>query len=90
MSAKSFHPGVFLRELIEWRQVEPRELARDTGIPEAHIIGITRQQESLDEGDSRRLAEYFGNSPRFWMNLQRSFDQRSATGRTTGLAAGRS
>ena len=80
MSAQSFHPGVFLRELIEWQNVAPSDLARQTGISEDHIVGLTHQRDRLDEGDSKKLAEFFGNSPRFWINLQRAFDQRATNG----------
>lgn len=78
MSEKSFHPGIFLQELLIWRQVKPAELAAKTGIAESEIIDITLQRRGIDEAISRDLAEYFGNSARFWMHLQQSFDARSA------------
>ena len=78
MSENSFHPGVFLQELLIWKQVEPAELAAETGIDETDIVDITQQRRDLDENLSRNLAAYFGNSARFWMHLQQSYDQKSA------------
>lgn len=78
MTNNAFHPGVFLHELIEWQNITPVELAEQTGIPEDQIIDITQQRQHVDQQVSERLADYFGNSSRFWMNLQKSFNRRSA------------
>ena len=80
MSENSFHPGIFLQELLIWRQIEPAELAAKTGIEESAIVDITQQRRGIDEAISRDLAGYFGNSARFWMNLQQSYDGKSAPG----------
>ena len=71
-----FHPGIFLQELLEWQRIGPTELSRVTGIEESVIVGITKQRNRIDETVSEALAEYFGNSARFWINLQRSFDRK--------------
>ena len=73
---KRFHPGLFLQELLEWRRIGPGELSRVTGIEESVIIGITEQRYPIDEPVSEALAEYFGNSARFWITVQRSFDRK--------------
>ena len=77
MSKNSFHPGIFLQELLIWRRIEPAELAARTGIAEDEIVDITQQRRGIDEAISRDLADYFGNSARFWMHLQESYDARS-------------
>ncbi len=77
MTKNSFHPGIFLQELLLWQKVDPSELAKSTGIPEAKIVGITAQRQRIDEEVSRGLAAYFGNSARFWQHLQKSFDRKS-------------
>ena len=78
MSENSFHPGVFLQELLIWKKVEPADLAAEIGIPEEEIVDITEQRRAIDETISEELAEYFGNSARFWMHLQKTYDQKSA------------
>ncbi len=78
MSKNAFHPGIFLQELLIWRRIDPAELAAKTGIAESEIVDITQQRRAIDEAISRDLADYFGNSARFWMNLQQSYDGKSA------------
>ena len=77
MANNSFHPGVFLQELIQWQRITALELAEQTGIPETRIIEITQQRAKLDQHISEELATYFGNSARFWLNLQKSFDNKN-------------
>ena len=78
MSENTFHPGIFLQELLIWKRVEPAELAAETGISETEIVDITQQRRGIDEAISKDLAAYFGNSARFWMHLQQTYDQKSA------------
>ena len=87
MANNSFHPGVFLQELIQWQRITVLELAEQTGIPETRIIEITQQRGELDQHISEELAAYFGNSARFWLNLQKSFDNRQ---KQADLATGES
>ncbi len=77
MTKNAFHPGIFLQELLIWRRIDPAELAAKTGIAESEIVDITQQRRAIDEAISRDLADYFGNSARFWMNLQQSYDDKS-------------
>ena len=76
MTDNTFHPGVFLQELIQWQKITPIELAEQTGIPATRIIDITLQRAELDQQVSEGLAAYFGNSARFWLHLQKSFDKK--------------
>ena len=85
MTNNTFHPGIFLQELIQWQKITAVELAEQTGIPENRIIDITQQRAELDQHISEELAAYFGNSARFWLNLQKSFDNRK---RQAELATG--
>ena len=78
MTENAFHPGVFLQELMIWKKIEPAELAAEIGIDEAEIVDITQQRRSIDDALSKELAEYFGNSSRFWMHLQESYDGKTA------------
>ena len=77
MSENSFHPGVFLQELMIWKKIDPAELAAEIGVEETEIVDITEQRRSIDAAISKELADYFGNSSRFWMHLQKSYDCRS-------------
>ncbi len=73
----AFHPGAYLQELLIWQKVSPEQLADSTGIPKATIIDVTRRRRGIDKALSRRLAAHFGNSARFWLDLQKDFDYRN-------------
>ncbi len=75
MSDHSFHPGAYLQELLVWQHTSPADLARITGVPETSIDAVTHQRRPVDEELSRGLAEYFGNSPQYWLDLQHSYDR---------------
>jgi len=75
MVTSPFHPGVFLQELLEERNISPRELAENTGIHEGIIIDITMQLQGIDKETAIGFATYFGNSAEYWINLQESFEQ---------------
>ncbi len=75
MTDNSFHPGEYLQELLAWRRTSPADLARITGVPETSIVDVTRQRRGVDVQISHGLAEYFGNSPQYWLDLQQSYDR---------------
>ena len=75
MVFNAFHPGVFLQELLDERNISPHELAKSTGIHEAKIIDIANQLQGIDKETAICFATYFGNSAEYWINLQESFDQ---------------
>ena len=74
MSDNSFHPGDYLRELLTWQHTSPADLARITGVPETSIVAVTHRRRGIDAQLSQGLADYFGNSPQYWLDLQESYD----------------
>lgn len=75
MSDHNFHPGEYLKELLTWQQTSPADLARITGVPETSIVAVTHQHRAVDAELSQGLAEYFGNSPQYWLDLQETYDR---------------
>ena len=70
----TFHPGVFLQELLEDNKLTAYRLAKDTFLPQTRISEILREKRSITPDTAKRLAKYFGTSAQYWMNLQTSFD----------------
>ena len=75
MNEKYFHPGAYLRELLIWRDLSAEELAREICIPDRAVVELIRARRSIDRATSERLADYFGNSAQFWLDMQRGFDR---------------
>ena len=72
----SLHPGSYLQELLIWRHVSPEEFADITGIGKTKIVDIITKGRGIDKTVSEGLASYFGNSSKFWLDLQEHFDHR--------------
>ncbi len=53
-------------------------LAVDTGIPHSRITAIIAGRRAITPGTALRFARYFGNSPDFWLGLQKEYDLRHA------------
>jgi len=77
VSQACHHPGAYLQELLIWRQLSVEELAREIDLPCRAITELTAARRPVDRDLSRGLAEYFGNSAQFWLDLQARFDRAS-------------
>jgi addiction module HigA family antidote len=76
MTSADHHPGTYLQELLIWHAITPRELSRRTEIPHHTLVELTAARRPIDREISQGLADYFGNSARFWLDLQDRFDNR--------------
>lgn len=71
---KPIHPGRILkREMLE-RGLSANRLALALRVPSGRITQILNGKRGLTAETSLRLSRYFGNSPRFWMNLQSRYE----------------
>ena len=68
------HPGAFLREQIEETGLTAARVAQDTGLAAARLREIVRQRRGVSAGDAIALGAYFGQSPEFWMNAQKTYE----------------
>ena len=82
------HPGeILLKEYLEPLQISQNTLARSLGITPKTISEIVLRKRGVSPEMSIRLGEFFGQSPRFWLNLQSEFDFRRALRRRKSLTA---
>ena len=51
----------------------------DISVPPRRINEIVLGKRSITADTALRLARYFGNSPQFWLGLQRDYDLDIAT-----------
>jgi addiction module HigA family antidote len=69
------HPGeVMLEEFLRPMGLSQNRLALDIGVPPRRINEIVLGKRSITADTALRLARYFGNSPQFWLGLQRDYD----------------
>ena len=69
------HPGeVLLEDFLEANGISQYRLAKDISVPARRINEIVHGTRGITADTALRLARYFGNSERFWLNLQARFD----------------
>ena len=68
------HPGRLLKRELEARRLSANRLALDLGVPSGRITDILNGRRSITADTALRLGRYFGNSPRFWLDLQSQYD----------------
>ncbi|NDA89652.1 MAG: addiction module antidote protein, HigA family [Alphaproteobacteria bacterium] len=77
--AWNIHPGEILREeFIKPHGLSSRKLAQELGVPAPRINDIVLERRGITADTALRLAKFFGTTPKFWMNLQVSYELRAA------------
>jgi addiction module HigA family antidote len=78
MGRSAIHPGEHLAEQLEELDMSAAELARQLNVPTNRITEILNGQRAITGDTALRLGHFFGNSPEFWMNLQKLYELRKA------------
>ena len=69
------HPGeMLLEEFLEPMDLTQRELADAIDVPYQRVNEIVNRRRGITPSTALRLAQYFGTSTGFWMNLQVRWD----------------
>jgi antitoxin HigA-1 len=74
MFRRVVHPGGILGDELEELGISARELARQINVPANRITQIIRGQRGITGDTALRLGHWFGMSPEFWMNLQKTYE----------------
>ena len=73
------HPGEVLAKLyLGPLGMSAIELAKRLHVPRTRIERLVKGDTTLTVDTATRLSRFFGNTPEFWMNLQRSYDLAQA------------
>ena len=72
------HPGEILRDELDELEMSPHALALALAVPPNRITAILKGQRGITADTALRLSRYFGTTPQFWMNLQQTFELRTA------------
>jgi addiction module HigA family antidote len=69
------HPGEVLdEEFLKPLALTQYRLAKGLKVPARRINEIVQGKRSISADTALRLARFFRNTPRFWLNLQTSYD----------------
>jgi addiction module HigA family antidote len=69
------HPGEILREeFLSPLGMSANELALALRVPATRINDIVNERRGITADTALRLSRYFGTTPKFWMNMQASWE----------------
>ena len=68
------HPGEILADELEFLGINAAQLAKHIDVPSNRVYQIINEERSLTADTAMRLALFFGTSPHFWLNLQKSYE----------------
>lgn len=68
------HPGRILKRELQLRELSANKLALALRSPSGRITDILNGKRGISPDTALRLGRYFGNSPRFWLNLQTAYE----------------
>jgi addiction module HigA family antidote len=71
---KPVHPGRILKRELEARAMSANRLALALRLPSGRITDILNGKRGVSPDTALRLGRFFGNSPRFWLNLQTAYE----------------
>lgn len=76
---RPIHPGEILAEELEaMDQMSANQLAKHLAIPPNRVTTILNGTRSITADTALRLAQFFGTTPEFWLNLQDAYDIKMA------------
>ena len=71
---RPIHPGRILKRELGARNLSANKLALAIRVPSGRITQILNGKRGVSAETALRLSRYFGNSARFWMNLQSRYE----------------
>lgn len=73
------HPGEMLaQEFLVPLKISASALAAEIGVPANRITEMVAGRRTMTADSALKLADRFGTSPEFWMNLQMMYDLSKA------------
>jgi antitoxin HigA-1 len=76
MARTPIHPGEQLAEEFSELGISAAGAAQHLDVPERLLTDILNGKESVSSDVAARLADWFGTSPQFWLNLQQLYELR--------------
>ena len=72
------HPGAFLIEQIKEMGLTVNGVARDIDLPATRLHEIVHERSGVTAETAIALGAFFGQSPEFWMNAQKTHELSKA------------
>lgn len=70
----AFHPGYYIKEIVEESGLAQEEFANQLDIASANLNLLIRGEQSLSADIAMKLSMMMGTSVSYWLNLQNAYD----------------
>lgn len=74
----AFHPGYYIKEIIDERAMTQEEFARRLGTTPKTLSLLVRGEQNLSADIAMKLSRLLGTSITYWLNLQNAYDALTA------------
>lgn len=72
------HPGIFLKEILDELGVSQNAFAQAIGVSPMRISHVIKGKRPVTAELALLFGKAFGQTPSYWMNLQTSYDLKTA------------
>ncbi|MGD0844785.1 MAG: HigA family addiction module antitoxin [Geobacteraceae bacterium] len=72
------HPGVFLKEIIDELGISQNAFAQAIGVSPMRVSHVIKGTRPVTAELALLFGKAFGQMPTYWMNLQTSYDLKTA------------
>jgi antitoxin HigA-1 len=80
------HPGKILKEeLLIPFNISPEELAQEIKVSKEQVKWVCEERGDITPDLAVRLALFFNSTPQFWMNMQKSYEEKILSEKTEQL-----
>ena len=74
----AFHPGYYIKEIIDNDEIDSKEFANQLGISHESLEQLMNGEQSITEEIAMKLSRLLGTSADYWANLQKEYDRLKA------------
>ena len=75
---RAVHPGRILKAELAARRLSANALSLALRTPSGRITDIVNGKRAVSTETAMRLGRYFGQNPRFWLDLQTNYELANA------------
>jgi len=72
------HPGEFLKEILDELELSQAEFARAIGLSAMRISHVVKGRRPVTAEMALLFGKAFGQTPHYWLNLQATYDLKTA------------
>jgi addiction module HigA family antidote len=74
----AFHPGYYLKEIIDESGLTQEDFAKRLGTTPKNLSILVRGDQSLSIDIATKLSRMLGTTIAYWLNLQQAYDEKAA------------